>query len=207
MLVMPARPYPHARDDCDSCAARDADMTLHRGPGGPGQRLCQHCVGAVLAHLALLGHTVTVGPVDQDDEPADADVPAAATPSPAGEDAGAVHPVDVDGVRWTVDLAEQVLRGARPTASTFLRALVDEGGTATAARLRELTGTTDLRHATMTLHSSARRVARDLGTGARPQVAVPRPDPDVPQSKIVHDYTLPPGLLPLFDAALHRLGR
>ena len=57
------------------------------------------------------------------------------------------------------------LRLAQPSGVTFLRALVDQGGVATAARLRELTGVDHLNPMTQTLnHASVIIRAGDDGT-------------------------------------------
>lgn len=160
--AMPARPYPHARDDCDSCGRFDADMAAHHGhPNGTDQRLCQRCAGPVLTRLVLTGHTVTVRALDLVDQDThgtghEADLGHADPTAPSSDEQ--IGPRHVEGVLWTVELAEQVLRGARPAGSAFLRALVAEGGTATAARLRELTGRHNLHHTTLTVNTSARRV-------------------------------------------------
>ncbi|KOX27100.1 hypothetical protein ADK67_14915 [Saccharothrix sp. NRRL B-16348] len=91
----------------------------------------------------------------------------------------------------------------------FLRALIEEGGTATVTRLRELTGEKNLRYMTLTLNTAARRVlgGRKDGTGERLRVAIPCTDPTQPRSTTVHDYTLPEELVPILDAALRHLGR
>jgi hypothetical protein len=59
----------------------------------------------------------------------------------------------------------QVLRQAQPAGSVFLRALVDEGGHATAARLRGLTGVDRLNPMTSTTPggAGAARVVRGAG--------------------------------------------
>jgi excisionase family DNA binding protein len=50
--------WPHARDDCDECGARDADLRgTWRGAGG-SQRWCLQCAARSLSDLAPL-----VGPV------------------------------------------------------------------------------------------------------------------------------------------------
>jgi hypothetical protein len=96
-------------------------------------------------------------------------------------------------VQWNVDVAEQILRQALPSGSAFLRALIDEGGTATVTRLLELIGQPRLNHMTLTLNTAARHVLGDRHTpdGARLRIAVPRPDPALPRSTRVHDHTLP----------------
>jgi len=113
---------------------------------------------------------------------------------------------DPDSEHWTVDLAEELLRLAQPSGSTFLRALIDEGGTATAERLRELTGADALQYMTLSLNSALRKMSgprRMLGR----QLAKPRQNAQNPRHPGVYDYTLPGELVPIFDEALHRLGR
>ncbi|WP_141974942.1 hypothetical protein [Saccharothrix saharensis] len=209
------RPYPHAHDDCDSCGQFDADMAVHhRHPNGADQRLCQRCAGPVLTRLVLTGHTLTVRALDHDDRidqgtPGTGHDAVDGHPDPTTLSHERIEPRHVEGVLWTVELAEQALRGARPAGSTFLRVLIDQGGTATAARLRELTGQHNLHHMTLTVNTSARRVlgGRQDGSGERLRVAIPRPDPNAPRSQTVHDYTLPEDLVPILDAALRRIGR
>ncbi|MEU4807403.1 hypothetical protein [Actinosynnema sp. NPDC023587] len=181
----------------------------HDRMDGPDQRLCQRCAGPVLAHLVLTGRTVTVRAVELPDKVSREGGPAGGRPEQATmSTVEEVEPRHVEGVGWTVELAEQVLRGALPSGSVFLRALVDEGGTATVARLRELTGEKRLHYMTLTLNTSARRVlgGRKDGSGERLRVAVPRTDPASPRSQAVYDYTLPEELVPILDAALRRVG-
>jgi len=116
--------------------------------------------------------------------------------------------VVASGPQWTVELAEQVLRHAQPAGSTLLRALIDEGGSATADRLRELTGERRLQYMTLTLNNAARKVSghrrfRDDGR----HLARPRRDPDNPRDHTVRAYDIDPELVPIFDEALRRLGR
>jgi hypothetical protein len=65
---------------------------------------------------------------------------------------------------WTVDLAEELLRLATPASSRFVRGLVDEGGTATAARLKELTGVDALQYMALSLNSALRKVSGSRAT-------------------------------------------
>jgi len=122
-----------------------------------------------------------------------------ADPGEAGEQA--------DDTCWTVELAEDVLRLALPAGSTFLRALIDAGGTATVARLKELTNSDQLHYMTLTLNTAARRIAGAHRLERRRYLASPRHDPRDPRKRHVYDYTLPADLVPIFDQALKRLGR
>jgi len=88
----------------------------------------------------------------------------------------------------------------------FLRALIDEGGRATAQRLRELTSGHEPRAMTLSLNSAARGLAREQLAPHR-NLALPGRDPDNPRRRAVHDYELPSQLVPIFDDALRRLGR
>ena len=88
----------------------------------------------------------------------------------------------------------------------FLRALIDEGGRATAQRLRELTTGHELRAMTLSLNTAARRLARDQLAPHR-FLALPGRNPDSPRNPAVHDYQLPADLVPIFDEALRRLDR
>lgn len=120
-----------------------------------------------------------------------------------------MEPVDNgDAPSWTVDLAEEILREALPKGSTFLRALVDEGGTATAARLKELTNSDALHYMTLTLTSAARKVLSNRNFSlAHRHFFRGRRDPSNPSSATVYDYVLPSELVPVFDEALRRLDR
>lgn len=104
---------------------------------------------------------------------------------------------------WTVELAEQVLLRTRPKGRAFLRALIDEGGTATADRLRELTGMSGLHHATMTLSNAAAQVlGKEHPEGLRWRhffAARKRPGDRYGR---VYDYNLPDELVPIFAQAL-----
>lgn len=112
--------------------------------------------------------------------------------------------------RWDVDLAELILRRARPVGSVFLRALVDQGGTATAEKLREMTGLDALNQATRTLTEAARAVFSEGDPHRRGRYRrhffAARTHPDQPRGR-VYDYRLPEELVPLFADALTRLGR
>jgi hypothetical protein len=112
--------------------------------------------------------------------------------------------------RWDVDLAELILRRARPVGSVFIRALVDQGGTATAEKLRELTGLDALNQATQTLTKAASAVLSEGDRHRRGRYwrhfFAARTHPDQPRGR-VYDYHLPDELVPLFADALARLGR
>ncbi|MQA12579.1 MAG: hypothetical protein GEU98_29485, partial [Pseudonocardiaceae bacterium] len=130
---MPA--YPHRRDDCDCCQQFDADMRAcyDEEHATRSVRWCQRCAGGLLAQLVAAGRTISVRSLEG-------------------------NAVAASGPHWTVELAEQVLRQALPTGSRFLRALIDEGGSASAARMRELTGESRLHPMTLTLNHAARHV-------------------------------------------------
>lgn len=191
--------YPHARDDCASCRAYDADMSVDHDDLEEPVRWCQRCAGPLLARLVLTGHTVTVRSPHGD-----------APSPPLRRQAAAGNRAEPSGSAWTVEFAEEVLRQALPSGSVFLRALVDEGGTATVARLKDLTGSNALHYMTLTLNTAARKLRRpprgevQLG-GERPRVARPVTDPDNPRSQTVHSYVLDD--VPVWDEALRRLGR
>ena len=148
-----------------------------------------------------------VGLVDDDTEVAQSTVlyveaerpvpdshPKSFSPPPAGSD-------------WTVDLAELVLRQATPAASALVRVLVDEGGYATVALLRERTGQQRLNPMTHSLNSAARRAAGEQRLGGHRWLALPCGDPARPSQDTTYAYELPAELVPLFSAALQRLGR
>lgn len=106
---------------------------------------------------------------------------------------------------WAVDLAEQALRLALPSGLVFLRALIDEGGTATAARLKDLTGSGTLHRMTQTLNGAAKKAAGRRSLGGYRHLAHPRRDPNNPRKATIYDYELPDDLVPIFDDALRRL--
>lgn len=109
---------------------------------------------------------------------------------------------------WTVELAEEILRDALPTASSFLRAVIEAGGTATAEQLRTRLGTPRLSPMRQTLGSATARVFSRRGIDrAYRQVVQTRPDPDNPRQGSVHEYVLPAPLVPVFDKALRQLNR
>lgn len=107
----------------------------------------------------------------------------------------------------TVELAEAVLRQALPYGSTFLRALIDEGGTATVAQLRARTASEDLQRMALTLNKSWQKVSRGQQVEKAPRLSQGRPDPNNPRKQAVYDYVMPVALIPVFDEALRRLGR
>lgn len=126
--------------------------------------------------------------------------------SPATAAAGAWGAAADGPQQWTVDLAEEALRLAKPDASLFVRALVDEGGTATAARLKELTGRDQLHYMTLSLNAAVKTVGGRQRRFGR-QLANPRQDRDNPRHPAVYDYAMPTEAVPIFDEALRRLGR
>jgi hypothetical protein len=100
------------------------------------------------------------------------------------------------------DLAERILRKATPDASRLLRALIDEGGTATAEKLKALTDTTKLG-------------PKVLGNTAGRYFRVPFHDDNWRLVESyrraglnVYEYTvLQKEQIPVFEQALRRLGR
>ena len=76
-------PYPHARNDCGACRERDADVQVlggeHDQPGKRPLLLCQGCLGAHIAVMAIqhggpeldqpFTTTVTVAPGRRTDAP------------------------------------------------------------------------------------------------------------------------------------------
>lgn len=178
---------------CDACGADAAVLAAHYpGIRARPPRWCASCGGRRLAELVDDGQVVTV----------------TAVPTPAAGDV-----IELDGevgvttLPWTAELATEVLRYARPPGVAFARALVDAGGAATAAQLREATGLAALNHATGTLNAAVRTVAgrRRLRFEDR-HLAKPLPPPDDPRRKVVHSYELPAVLVPVLDDALTALG-
>lgn len=207
--------YPHLLDDCDSCRAFDADLTIDvldtDGVRVQRSRWCEHCAGPLMAKLVLQSYTLAVAAPDAPRQP---ETPVLrVVREPCEESAAAVvrrrRAEGKTPSTWTVDYAEEVLRHAQPSASTLLRALVDEGGSATAARLKELTGQDRLNPMMQTLNGAARR----LWIGPLPDdetrlfIAQPRRDPAHPRVDKVHSYELRAEHVALWDEALRRLGR
>jgi hypothetical protein len=168
-------------------------------------RWCPVCAGNALSRLVRRGLAVTVTSVTYD--VGSALTGGQATPAaPAGGDD--VREPGVADLDWTVELAVRMLRTAQPAGSVFLHALVDEGGTATAARLRELTGATHLNPMTQTLNASMKKVFGGPPARLRqPSPRSSRPGPENPSRVAVHSYSLPPDVVPILDAALRQLGR
>ncbi|MFE9642376.1 hypothetical protein ACFYOC_25470 [Nocardiopsis alba] len=62
MTIPTSLPYPHARQDCQRCRERDADIEILDGPGSRTYtRYCRDCIGERL----VLAPT----PVDRDGDP------------------------------------------------------------------------------------------------------------------------------------------
>ena len=162
-------------------------------------------------HVDPDGHTATLhtpGPIAIT-ELTGTTVQLTRTDVPTGSDQASPSIASGTGDFWTVDLAEEILRGARPHGSTFLRALIDAGGTATAEHLRHATELDELRAATQTLTTSAARIlGRRIPEGRKHRhFFTARPHPERPQDARVHDYYLPSPPREQFDQALQRLGR
>lgn len=202
-------PYPHERDDCDACERYDADMIVTVDDTDDGdQRWCQHCAGALLSRLVLLDHTAVVRPLDSERPRLTVvpDVPASTSPQDFSQRTLSVAPAVNPG--WTVDLAEEALRLSKPHAAVFLRALVDEGGKATAARLRELTSLQELNRSSGSVNASARKLWRGFDKavwpGNRPYAVLARRDPKNLSDPRTHSYELPETAVSIWDAALKR---
>lgn len=165
-----------------------------RGIRARPPRWCGPCGGGQLADLVAGDHVVTVTTTGRS-------APAAEAVELAGE-------IGIADLPWTVNYATELLRYARPGGLAFARALVDEGGTATAARLREVIGVDALHPLTATLNAAVRTAVdrRRLRYQDR-HLAKPQPPPDNPRSKTVHSYVFPPELVPILDQALTALGR
>jgi hypothetical protein len=199
--------YPHESNDCESCAAFDvaltADVLDDEGEVSQRSRWCERCAGPLLARLVLQGRTAIVGPSIG---------PVAAPPRRESSVVDEVRRRRAGGRQfstWTVEFAEQVLRQAKPSASEFVRALVDEGGQADVETLKQRTGSDTLHYMTLTLNTAAR--ALWIGPlpdgGSRLFVARPLHDPDIPRDKKVRGYALPAEHVPIWAEALTRLGR
>lgn len=202
-------PYPHERDDCAACERYDADMIVTVDDSDDGdRRWCQHCAGALLSRLVLLGNTATVRPLNSE-RPALTVVPDVSEPTSSqdySQRALSVAPAVDPG--WTIDLAQEALRLAKPHVAVFLRALVDEGGKATAERLRELTDLMELHRSTGSVNAAARKLWRGFDKavwpGNRPYAVLARRDPKALNDPRTHSYELPETAVPIWDAALKR---
>lgn len=198
---MSARVYPHERDNCDSCRSYDADMVVDvlDHDGGPGQRSrwCDRCAGPLLAKLVLQDRTALVSPLDAPPPRVQSAMSEVRRQRSAGQPYS----------KWTVEFAEEVLRLAQPSGSVFMRALVDLGGTADTAALRQHTGTETLHHMIQTLNSAAR--SRWIGPfpDDAAQLFVAQPLRNHPRDKKVTGYALPAEHVALWAEALDRLGR
>lgn len=202
---MSTKAYPHSRDDCDSCRGHDADMTVDVLPdeatgdaGGREGRWCSRCAGPLLARLVLTGRTPVVLPPDAALEQNEL-----ATALEWRRTAG------LEPTSWTTEFAVEVLRDSTDSGSRLVRALVDEGGSATADRLREVTGEQTLRSMGQSVNQAARRRWRGpLPDGERLYVVRSHPPPGRPRESKVHSYELlPAGLVAIWDEALTQLGR
>lgn len=181
--------YPHKYDDCDGCQRYDADLRVNLDNDDDAARWCRHCAGELLVTLTNAGIVATVRSLVRAVEPDDDAAQIAHDPG------------------WTVDLAFEVLTKAKPPASKLVQALVDEGGRATAAQLKNLVGTESLGPLNRTLNTAARHLWRGERLKARLQVATPLRDPDRPSQDIVHSYELAAGTVEIWGRALRRLDR
>lgn len=113
--------------------------------------------------------------------------------------------------RWTVQLAELVLRRATRSAARLARAVVDGGGTVTADVARAATFPVATQHASGSLFAAFRRIARYPGSFDL-SAAVPRRRPIYaltvrpPGSNVekLSGYRMDPDALDAFAQALQR---
>ncbi|MBF6171094.1 HD domain-containing protein [Nocardia blacklockiae] len=122
----------------------------------------------------------------------------------AAADSGPVAPAHSEGtdegVEWTAELAERILRAATADSIRLVRALVTEGGSASLDRLDELTGGIAPRPAVLSLNSAARHEGIRYRLPERRLIQAFR-GPNSAKSKVVA-YALPDGSLPAFAAAI-----
>jgi hypothetical protein len=121
----------------------------------------------------------------------------AVEPEPAADDPG-------EDVRWTPALCERILRASAPVGYRLVQALVAEGGSASVARLTELTGDPLLRAATQTLNMAARREGVGHALPERRLIQAYR-YPNPLTSKVTA-YSLPADSLSSFTTAVELLG-
>ncbi|MEU4841714.1 hypothetical protein [Nocardia testacea] len=105
---------------------------------------------------------------------------------------------------WTPALCERILQSSTPGGFRLVKALVAEGGSASIARLTELTGDPLLRAATQSLNMAARREGafRYLPEGRLIQ-SHRYPNP---LTSRVAAYSLPTESIPAFTTAVELLG-
>ncbi|MFI9538302.1 hypothetical protein ACIG56_34355 [Nocardia fusca] len=109
-----------------------------------------------------------------------------------------------DDVQWTPALCERILRTSTPAGHRLVQALIAEGGSASIARLTELTGDTTLRAATQSLNMAARREGVAHALPERRVIQAHRyPNP---LTSNVIAYSLPPETIPSFTTAVELLG-
>ena len=179
--------YPHRYNDCGECQRYDADLRVELDADTDAARWCEHCAGKLLKALTRAGMVATVRSVPRPAEPAAETVET---------------PAVVHDPGWTVDLAIEALTTAVPGASALVRALVDEGGSATAVRLKELLKVEQLSPITRSLNTAARNIWRGEGLTIRVYVAMPQRDPDQPSKDVVHSYELADGTTEIWKRAL-----
>lgn len=108
---------------------------------------------------------------------------------------------DEEEFEWDAELIERVLRKLGPAGRRWIRALVAEGGSATPARLKEITGAKALGGMMTTMRRAAHGISRRFPP---PQlIAVHRSDD--PQNPVILGYHLPDGTVPLIVTALERI--
>ncbi|WP_280507120.1 hypothetical protein [Nocardia flavorosea] len=107
-------------------------------------------------------------------------------------------------VQWTPALSERILRSSTSSGYRLVQALVAEGGSASVARLVELTGDPLLRSATQSLNMAARRegIAHTLPERRLIQ-AYRYPNP---LTSKVAGYALPVESIPSFTTAVELVG-
>ena len=98
-------------------------------------------------------------------------------------------------------------RHALPSGSRFLRALINEGGVATVARLREILDENNLGPHDTDLNGAHAQDVPSPGQLGAASVTSPGRNPDNLRDPTVYDYALPQRLVPIFDEALRELQR
>lgn len=110
----------------------------------------------------------------------------------------------VKDVQWTPALSERILRSSTTSGYRLVQALIAEGGSASIARLTELTGDPLLRSATQSLNMAARREGIAHSLPERRLIQAHR-YPNPLTSKVA-GYALPAESIPSFTTAVELVG-
>ncbi|MEU2106378.1 hypothetical protein [Nocardia sp. NPDC019255] len=108
---------------------------------------------------------------------------------------------DKEEFEWDEEFLERFLRNLGPAGRRWIRVLVNEGGVATPARIKELTGAKALGGMSTTM----RRAMHATTDKLPPPRLIESRSTDDPQNPTIVEYRLAEGTLPLLAAALERI--